>query len=181
MKPHQNLYYLPVKDEEFRNIKLIKLRTSRILDFRGFYEVSNIGRVRSISRDIQRGSKGILRIEGKILQQQERNSCYTVSLTNGKDRISNYSVARLVASAFLHVPDNFENYVVQHKNADIFDNRVQNLKIVIRAEANKENSKKTIAFKMLSQNKSIKRVAKELGLTTKTVRQYKSLLKKMNP
>lgn len=61
----------------------------------------------------------------------------TGSLMNGYYMFYSYLVSRLVAEAFLEVPENPENYVVNHKNGNTKDNSVENLEWISHSENSK--------------------------------------------
>lgn len=89
--------------------------------FEGLYQVSNLGRVKSLARkDIMgRPVKGVL-----MKQRKTRNGYLLVTLRrNGKrdDRLTH----RLVAMAFLINPDNLPQ--INHKNEEKTNNMVSNL------------------------------------------------------
>lgn len=93
-----------------------------IVGYEGLYEVSNQGRVRSLDRITNNGTQ--LR-KGKILKGKIRSNGYaSVHLSiNGKTKWLNRH--RIVALAFLPNPNNYP--VINHKNEDKTDNRVENL------------------------------------------------------
>lgn len=99
-----------------------------IANYEGLYQVSNLGVVKSLSRPIKRN--GYFICEEKILKNGlSKNGYYTVSL-NGKS----YYIHKLVAIAFLnHTPCNYK-LVIDHKNDNQLDNRVNNLQIVTQRE-----------------------------------------------
>lgn len=74
------------------------------VDYTGLYQVSNLGRVRSLDRQVT--SKGRPRnIKGRILSRCIDRGYYIVGLSkDGTDR--KYMVHRLVAIAFIPNPDN---------------------------------------------------------------------------
>lgn len=94
-----------------------------IRGYEGYYEVSNLGNVRSLSENRKKSSnKPACRVLKKALNRF--NGYYSVMLcVNGKTK--RYYVHRLVAEAFLMNPNNLG--VVNHKNENKADNRADNL------------------------------------------------------
>ena len=95
-----------------------------INDYEG-YEVSNYGRVRSVSRNIEYANGKTIYRKGKLLNQNIINSGYlTVDFT-----ISNIHkrelVHRLVAKAFISNPDNLPE--INHKDENKLNNHIDNL------------------------------------------------------
>lgn len=96
-----------------------------IPQFEGRYEVSNIGRVRSLPKIIIRKGHGVyLRPEAIMTNVKTPFGYFVLKLRNeGKDfRIP---VHRLVAMAFIPNPNNYP--IINHKNGIKTDNRVENL------------------------------------------------------
>lgn len=94
--------------EEWRDIK----------GYEGLYEVSNLGRVRSLQTISEHGYK-------KILKQYIRDSGYcTVHLSKNKKKTT-YYVHRLVSMAFLPNPNNLP--CINHKDEIKNNNHVDNL------------------------------------------------------
>lgn len=99
-----------------------------VVGYEGFYEVSNLARVRSLSRYItQRGRYGMITrpVRGRVLRQTIRDGYCTVSLCNGEtEKIKR--VHRLVLEAFVGpCPDGMEGC---HGNDVRTDNRIENLR-----------------------------------------------------
>lgn len=72
----------------------------QIAGYEGLYEVSNLGRVRSLGRSIANSDKSTRFIAGQIIKPYVRQTGYhTVRLARGRKKTS-YYVHRLVAVAF---------------------------------------------------------------------------------
>ena len=103
--------------EEFRDI----------LGYEGKYQVSNYGRVKSLSRISEQGHK----LSEKILKNRIRKDGY-VDIGLFKDNKKYYYQAhKLVAMSFLnHTPNGTQNLVVNHKDENKLNNFVDNLEII---------------------------------------------------
>ena len=95
-----------------------------IKGFEGRYQVSNMGRVRSLDR-WSLGER-LCFIKGMMLKPSLNNYGYLrVSLSDGRSNRKHYEVHRLVALHF--VPGYKKGLVVNHKNEVKTDNRAENL------------------------------------------------------
>lgn len=99
--------------------------------FEGLYQISNLGRVRSLDRYllVERYGKTYKRIQkgGIISLQKNKDGYFQVQLHKGtRTTVYTYRVHRLVAEAFIPNPEN--KPCVDHINTDITDNRVYNLR-----------------------------------------------------
>lgn len=102
----------------------------------GYYQVSNIGNVRSLDRVVRkhehRGRVLFKKISGKILRPGRSSAGYlTVALLRGGCQKS-HTVHRLVAEAF--IPNPQELPCVNHKNEVRSYNWVENLEWVSKSE-----------------------------------------------
>ena len=96
-----------------------------ILGYEGRYQVSNLGRVRSLDRYSWNGYKYWLQ-KGKILKPFQQKSGYlNVDLSNGHSKSHKYRVHRLVAQTFIPNPNNLP--CVNHKDENPQNNKVLNL------------------------------------------------------
>jgi hypothetical protein len=95
----------------------------------GYYEVSNLGRVRSLERYIeQKGSKRIYKrkIKPRFLKPHKCGSGYlTVTLSKGEKQ-SQLMIHRIVAEVF--IPCDTANYEVCHNDGNKCNNVVSNLR-----------------------------------------------------
>lgn len=97
--------------------------------YEGFYEVSNLGRIRSLERIRENWTNGIWVQPEKILKQGLSTDGYpTVHLTQPKGKSRVERVHRLVALAFIDNPDKLPE--VNHINGIRNDNRAENLEWV---------------------------------------------------
>lgn len=144
-------------EEEWRPIK----------GYEGLYEVSNMGRVKSLHAN-----------EEIVLKQAEyRNGYMGVSLS--KDGTVNMKlVHRLVAIAFIKNPNNYE--FVNHKDGDKKNNTVGNLEWCTRSYNTKhaydhklmtrnEQKKSVILYKRYGEYDSITEAAEALGVEPQTL------------
>ena len=93
--------------------------------FEGRYQVSNMGRVRSIDRLIETEHPYIRKGEMLKPSMNKGRGYLRVSLSDGHRNYTHYEVHRLVALHF--VPGYKEGLVVNHKNEIKTDNRAENL------------------------------------------------------
>lgn len=92
-------------------------KSGKILNgYEGLYQVSNFGRVKSLSNEKTR--------KEKILNITHRNKYNLVTLYKNHTRTT-FSVHRLVAQAFIPNPDNLPQ--VNHKDENKLNNKVDNL------------------------------------------------------
>ena len=92
--------------------------------YEGLYQVSNLGRVKSLARVVIRSDGKPNTVNEKILKYgMNRGYCAVVLCKDGKKKM--YKVHRLVAMAFLRNPHNLPE--VNHKDEDKKNNCVDNL------------------------------------------------------
>lgn len=99
-----------------------------VKDYEGLYEISNLGRIRSVSRVIRWGSgKGYDKlIESRILSPSINNSGYEIIILNKPNhKTICRTIHRLVAEAFIPNPNNLTD--VNHKDENKKNNMVENL------------------------------------------------------
>lgn len=120
----------------------------------GLYQVSNLGRVRSLDRYIEVNSRKpyTRHKRGQILKPTpDKDGYLIVGLCKKKCRVS-----RITATEFINNPNNYEQ--VNHKNGDKEDNSVENLEWCSN-KYNQEHAyaiglKKTLKFARIDKQSS---------------------------
>lgn len=113
-----------------------------IPEFEGMYQVSNLGRVKSLDRTIREKNGKVRSIKGRILKQGLSSNDYlTVSLCSKSSCIS-YTVHKLVAMAFLnHKPNGYKELIVDHIDNNPLNNRLENLQLITQRENTSKDRK----------------------------------------
>lgn len=102
-----------------------------IPQYEGLYQVSNLGRVKSLDRKVIQWNrfKNIEVIyKGKILKPKTTNRGYLQIGLTKNNKTKNFNIHRLVAVVFLKDYD--ENLTVDHIDCDKENNKVENLRMV---------------------------------------------------
>lgn len=160
-----------LEEEEWRDV----------VGYEGLYQVSNLGRVKSLDRIIHQKANHYYKVgfdrlaKGKVLRQGLSNGYPILDLCkNGK--VKSYNVHKLVATAF--IPNTNEYPVVNHKDECKSNNRVENLEWCTQRYNNEySNTQETAAasrkiaiwqfdknFNLIKEYNSATDAAKELGL-----------------
>lgn len=113
----------------------------QIKNYEGFYEVSNLGRIKSVSRTILRKGKWINISERILLQTKDSRGYSKVRLSINSVKTTK-RIHVLVAIAFLsHMPDGFK-IIVDHKNNIKSDNFLDNLQLITTRQNQSKDKKK---------------------------------------
>lgn len=94
--------------------------------FEGYYEASNLGRVRGLDRVVVNKNGRAHRLKGMLLSQRLLDNGYAIVMMSKDGKYQNKLVHRLVLRAFLgEAPDDSE---CCHLNGVRTDNRLENLR-----------------------------------------------------
>ena len=114
-----------------------------IPNYEGYYQASNLGRIKSLSRIVLRKGKYPFMSKEKVLKPAliPLGYCQIVLHKNGIKK--GKSIHSLVAESFLNHKPNGHKLVVNHKNFNREDNRVENLEIITNRENTNQKHKKS--------------------------------------
>ena len=105
-----------------------------VKNYEGIYEVSNLGRVKSLERKVTHPVNGFKNVKERILKQGTNRGGYLYVDLHKNGKRKNTKIHQLVAMAFLnHTPDGMK-LVVNHIDFNRTNNRVENLEIVTNRE-----------------------------------------------
>ena len=93
--------------------------------FENLYQVSNLGRVKSLSHIVEKSDGSIQTYKEKVLHLGSMTSGYNFAGLTKNKICKNYSVHRLVAKTFIPNPNNYKD--VNHKDGNKKNNRIDNL------------------------------------------------------
>lgn len=107
------------------------------------YEVSNLGNVKSLSRENYSG-KGMKMSKERIRSLTKDSKGYLQLSLCKEGKLKTFKVHKLVVMAFMgHIPNGKMDFVVDHINNVKTDNRLENLQII----TNRENISKDVKNK----------------------------------
>lgn len=138
-----------------------------IVGYEGLYQVSNLGRVKSLSRKMSNG-KGTYISKEKILKgNQDRYGYLFVNLCKQSKR-KIFRIHTLVAITFLNF-NTKDKLVVDHINNIRSDNRLENLQIITNREnCSKDKKKGTSKYIGVSWQTKEKRWRAAIRINSKT-------------
>ena len=155
-----------------------------VVGYEGLYQVSNLGNVRSVDRNIFNG-KTLAKKRGKTMKSYVVRNGYVSTRLSKNGEVKNCLVHRLVAMAFIPNPNNLPQ--VNHKDENKQNNHVDNLEWCDRLYNNnygtakarhsaskKENPPNAILYEYENEVHSLKEWAKIKNVSyDKVKRRYK--------
>ena len=145
--------------------------------YENLYEVSNLGRVRSLEHTVLRKNGVKLKVPGKILKPRTNNSGYLMVRLYKNGIWRDFLLHRIVSTAFLPNPD--KKPQVNHLSENKQNNSVENLEWCTAKENNNYGTKNKRASEKLSKPvlcvelnqifQSITEAAKHFNVTTSNI------------
>lgn len=112
-------------------------------EYEGYYQVSNLGNIKSLSISIFNGN-GYYMSKEKLLNPYKNDEDYLVVNFRKNNISKQFKVHQVVAMAFLgHIPNMTNKIVVDHINNIQLDNRLENLQIITQRENASKDKKNT--------------------------------------
>jgi hypothetical protein len=138
-------------------------------NYEGIYQVSNLGRVKSLSRIKLNCGKYPFTTKEIILKQGLDLKGYPLVVLTKDNKRKTRSIHQLVAEAFLnHKPCGYE-LVIDHINDNPLDNRIENLQVVTqRFNTHKTQGKYTSKYKGVHWDKRAKKWKTSIVINGKT-------------
>ena len=151
--------------EEWRDIK----------GYEGFYQVSNMGNVRSVTHTVVYTDGRVGHYEGKLITPNNDKNGYKAVNLSKNGVVNHIDIHRLVAETFL--PKDGERNVVNHKDGNKHNNTVENLEWVTYSE----NSKHAVRTGLLNMEPFIiagstarKKKIAQINASGKTIKVFDS-------
>lgn len=137
-----------------------------IEDYEGLYQVSDVGRVRSLDRYVHHSCGGKAKLKGIIKRlTPDKDGYLLVGLSGNGEKPTAGKVHRLVAISFIENPEN--KPTINHKDGDKSNNHKDNVEWATRSE----NTRHAIDSKLLKLEMPII----QLSLRGDFINEYKSL------
>ena len=142
-----------------------------ISGYEGFYEVSNLGRIRSLERIVECSDGRKRKIKDRTLKGSSYSGGYS-GVTLHKDGCAKFvNIHRIVAEAF--VPNPLEKEEVNHKDENPSNNHASNLEWVTHKENLNYGTRQERARKAIVEAQG--RAVRQLSIDGELVAEYESL------
>lgn len=137
---------------------------SDVLGYEGYYQVSDKGRVKSVSRQINRIDGFVQNIKERVLSERIDTNGYKIVNLCMNRICKNFKIHILVANHFIGIRSS--GLVVNHKDGNKTNNDISNLEIITQSDnikhafANglKENKKGEFYYKSKLKNSQVREI-----------------------
>lgn len=134
-----------------------------ILEFKGLYQASSLGRIRSTPRTITRSNGRIHTVRSKVLKPAKDSNGYLRVGLIKEGKLNTRKVHRLVLSSFVHK----EGKEVNHLDGVKDNNKLSNLEWVSRSENVKHAFKTGLATPLRGSKNPTSKIDEHQALTIK--------------
>lgn len=145
---------------------------NKVKGFEDYYEVSDVGIVRSVDRLIWNG-KGYLLKKSQEIKQQTNKKGYKICYLSKDSKQKTCLVHRLVAEAFIPNPNNYEQ--VNHIDCNKSNNCVKNLEWCSNLQNQRHARANGLVWRWENAGRKRKKVKKIDLKTNKTLEIYNSI------
>lgn len=129
-----------------------------IENYEGFYQVSNYGNIRSLDRYVNHNYGGLCFVKGKNLTGNVNKSGYRYFIATKNGIRKTIKVHQAVAICFLNHKPCGMKFVINHKDFNKLNNKIDNLEIVTNREnSNKKHIKSSSKYTGVSYHKLSKK------------------------
>jgi len=140
-----------------------------VKNYEGIYEVSNLGRVKSLSRIILRRGKYPFLSNERILKPGISSNAYLTVFLSFNTVQKSHLIHQLVAEAFLNHKPNGHKLVCNHIDFNRLNNHVDNLEIVTnRVNTNQKHLKSSSQYIGVNWDKKAKKWRASIKINCKT-------------
>ena len=143
-----------------------------IAGYEGLYQVSNLGRVKSLER-YKDNNGGLVKMPEKIMRIAVDTIGYNIICLTKKGKRKTHKIHRLVANAFVPNPQNKRE--VNHKDGDKHNNADSNLEWTTRLENIRHAYDTGLNGGEHSRNNSASKAVKQHDKNMKLIATYKSM------
>lgn len=162
-----------MEEEIWKDIYYYNEPKKEWVDYRGLYQVSNFGRVRSLDRIINHNHSKYLTLKGKCLKTFKDGKGY-LHLQLYKDGIpKNYEISRLVYFTFN--PDADTKLQVNHIDEDKLNNRLDNFNLMTCKENNNWGTRIERFIKKIRNHKSMSKSVLQFDKNGNFIKEWPSI------
>ena len=141
-----------------------------IPNYEGLYQVSNLGNVKSLPKNVKMPNGGLRIQKEKILKHVIDKKGYCAVCFHKNSKGKSIRIHKLVAITFLNHKPNGMKIVVDHINNDKLDNRLENIQLLSNRENCSKNSKKGYSkYVGVSWNKRVNKWISQIQINGKRI------------
>lgn len=145
-----------------------------IKDYEGLYQVSNLGRVKSLDHYVKHPKGSLRLIKERILKPFLQKTGYLIVTLSKNNIKTSYNVHRLVAEAFVYNP--YNKMCINHLNKNRTDNRADNLEWCTYKENNNWSNHNELVSNSLINNINKSKPILQYTLDMIFVTEYPSIM-----